>query len=66
MAMVSLEREHNERDRVLSAEEFRRLHDAAAPWLQPMLLVAYYTGMREGEIRSLRWDHIDLKLAPSA
>ena len=61
MAMVSLEREHNERDRVLSAEEFRRLHDAAAPWLQPMLLVAYYTGMREGEIRSLRWDQIDLK-----
>ena len=61
MAMVSLEREHNERDRVLSSEEFRCLHDAAAPWLQPMLLVAYYTGMREGEIRSLRWDQIDLK-----
>jgi integrase len=61
MVMVSLEREHNERDRVLSAEEFRRLHEAAALWLQPMLLVAYYTGMREGEIRSLRWDQIDLK-----
>ena len=61
MAMVSLEREHNERDRVLSAEEFRCLHDAAAPWLQPMLLIAYHTGMREGEIRSLRWDQIDLR-----
>jgi integrase len=61
MVMVSLEREHNERDRVLSAEEFRRLHEVAALWLQPMLLVAYYTGMREGEIRSLRWNQIDLK-----
>jgi integrase len=60
MAMVSLEREHNERDRVLSEEEFRCLHHTAALWLQPMLLVAYYTGMREGEIRSLRWDQIDL------
>jgi integrase len=50
MAVVSLERERNERDRVLSAEEFRRLQDVAAPWLQPMLLVAYHTGMREGEI----------------
>ena len=47
MAMVSLEREHNERDRVLSSEEFRCLHDTAALWLQPMLLVAYYTGMRQ-------------------
>jgi integrase len=61
MALVSLEREYNERDRVLSAEEFRRLHEVAAPWLQPMLLVAYYTGMREGEIRTLRWDQVDLK-----
>ena len=61
MTMVSLEREHSERDRVLSAEEFQRLYDAAAPWLQPMLLVAYHTGMREGEIRSLRWDQVDLK-----
>jgi integrase len=26
-----------------------------------MVLVAYHTGMREGEIRSLRWDQIDLK-----
>jgi integrase len=61
MAMVSLEREHSECDCVLSAEEFQRLYDAAAPWLQPMLLVAYHTGMREGEIRSLRWDQVDLK-----
>jgi integrase len=57
---VSLEREHNERDRVLSPEEFDRLYQVAHVWLQPMLLVAYHTGMRKGEIRSLRWDQVDL------
>jgi integrase len=61
MAMVSLERERNERDRVLSGEEFQRLQEAAEPWLRPTLLVAYHTGMRKGEIRSLRWDQVDLK-----
>jgi integrase len=46
---------------VLSGEEFGRLQAAAEPWLRPMLLVAYLTGMRRGEIRSLRWDQVDLK-----
>ena len=55
------EREHNERDRVLSADEFGQVHDAAKAWLKPMLLIAYHAGMRQGEIRSLRWDQIDLK-----
>jgi integrase len=61
MAIVGLERERNERDRVLSVEEFRHLYDAAAPWLRPILVVAYHTGMREGEICALRWDQVDLK-----
>jgi integrase len=46
---------------VLSAEEFGQVYDAAKTWLKPMLLMAYHTGMREGEIRSLRWDQVDLK-----
>jgi integrase len=46
---------------VLSAEEFARLCEAAEDWLKPMLVVAYHTGMRKGEIRSLRWDQLDLK-----
>jgi integrase len=61
VSSVSLEREHNERDRVLTAEEFARVYDAAATWLKPMILIAYHTGMRQGEIRSLRWDHISLR-----
>jgi excisionase family DNA binding protein len=39
IANVSLEREHNERDRKISAEEFDRLYQAAANWLKPMLLL---------------------------
>jgi integrase len=61
MGLLSLERERNERDRVLSADEFRRLHEVSAPWLQPILLVAYHTGMRAGEIRALRWDQVDMR-----
>jgi integrase len=61
IANVSLEREHNERDRILSFDEFTRLHAAAEDWLKPVLQVAYHTGMRKGEIRSLRWDQIDPK-----
>jgi integrase len=61
MAMVSLERERNERDRVLSVEEFQRLSQVAADWLKPFMLVGYHTGMRLGEMRALRWDQVDLK-----
>jgi integrase len=62
LEVVSLERERNERDRVLSAEEFAHLCEAAENWLKPMLVVAYHTGMRKDEIRSLRWDQVDLKM----
>jgi integrase len=61
MMTVSLEREHNERDRVLSSDEFARLYQASEEWVKPILLMAYHTGMRKGEIRSLRWDQIDLR-----
>ncbi|MBI3328412.1 MAG: site-specific integrase [Nitrospinae bacterium] len=61
VSQVSLEREHNERERVLSAEEFQRVYEEATDWLKPMLLVAYHTGMRRGEILKLSWEHVDLR-----
>jgi integrase len=61
VAFVSKEREHNERDRMLSPVEFARVVEAAEAWLKPILLVAYHTGMRQGEIRSLRWDQVDVQ-----
>jgi integrase len=60
-AMVSLDREHNERDRVLNYEEFNRLMAAAPTHLRPIQLMAYQTGMRKGEISGLTWDRVDLK-----
>jgi integrase len=60
-AAVSLARELSERDRVLTPDEFCRVSQEAPAWLRPMLLIAYHTGMREGEVRSLRWEQIDLK-----
>jgi integrase len=54
------------RDRVLTADEERRLIEAAAPagrrnrLLQPMLIVALETAMRRGELLALRWEHLHL------
>jgi integrase len=58
---VRLEAEHNERARVLSAEEFAGLCAHAAAWFKPLLQVAYYTGMRKSEIVGLRWGQVDMK-----
>jgi len=58
---VQLPNPNNERDRVLSNEEWKRLYEAAAPHLQPILLVAYHLGARRGEILNLTWDRVDLQ-----
>ena len=49
----------NARDRLLTAEEYQRLQNHAAPHLKPVLIVAYHTGMRQGELLKLKWSHID-------
>jgi integrase len=56
-----LKRNSNVRDRVLTGEEFDRLVDHAPRHLKPILLAAYYTGMRQGEILSLTWDRVDME-----
>ena len=50
----------NDRDRVLTQEEWQRLEGAAALHLKPILSVAYYLGMRLGEILNLTWERGDL------
>jgi integrase len=57
---VSMEKEHNARDRWLTVEEERRLLPAAAPWLRELMVFAIYTGMRMGEILALTWAGVDL------
>ncbi len=39
----------------------KKIIDASPDWLRPMILTAYYTGLREGELLGLRWEWIDLK-----
>ena len=58
---VKLLKENNERDRILSPEEYIRLLAACPTHLKPIVKVAYHTAMRQGEILSLTWGQVDLK-----
>ena len=58
---VKLLRENNTRLRYLTPEEAKRLIGAAGLHLKPILIVALNTGMRKGEILSLKWEDIHWK-----
>ena len=58
---VKLLKENNERDRILSPEEYTRLLVHCPEHLKSIVKLAYYTGMRQGEILNLTWDQVDLK-----
>jgi integrase len=55
IASVSLERETNIRDRVLSRAEFDHLMTAVLMHRRPILLMAYHAGMRQSEMLKLTW-----------
>ncbi len=57
---VSMEKEHNTRDRWLTDQEETRLVKACPPWLRDIVTFALHTGMRMGEILSLTWEGVDL------
>jgi integrase len=61
VSSVKFFKEHNIRDRILTAEEFQRMLNASPEYLKPILHCAYHTGMRRGEILALTWDKVDLK-----
>jgi integrase len=58
---VKLLKENNERDRVLSPDEYSRLMAACPEHLKPVVKLAYHSGMRQGEILGLTWGQVDLK-----
>lgn len=51
----------NFKERILSKEEEKRLFESSSGHLRPVLVIALQTGMRLGEILSLRWDQVDLE-----
>lgn len=51
----------NARDRIISVAEFANMLKDAPPHLQPILIMAYNTGMRKGEILNLTWDKVNMK-----
>ena len=61
VANVKKLKENNTRDVIVTDEEFDRLYECANADIRPILLVAYDTGMRLGEILKLKWSHVSLK-----
>lgn len=49
------------RDRTLTNEEYQRLLDVCPRRLQPIIQLAYATGMRCGEVLGLKWTQVDFK-----
>lgn len=58
---VSMLKEDNKRDRVLSGEEFDRLLAQLPAYLKDIVSLGYYTGMRRGEILKLTWKKVNMQ-----
>jgi len=53
--------ENNVRDVVVTEEQFKELCEHADDHLRPILVTAYDTGMRLGEILALKWPQVNLR-----
>jgi len=53
-------KENNERDRILSPDEYVLLLAHGPDHVKAIVKVAYHTAMRHGEILNLKWDRVDL------
>jgi integrase len=58
---ISQLKENNERNRVLSIEEWGKYRGQCPSWYFPIAMMAYFTGMRRGEIINLAPSRVDLK-----
>jgi integrase len=58
---VKLLKEDNQRLRILSIEACQSLIENCKGTTQYIVIAALHTGMRKGEILSLKWDNVDLR-----
>jgi integrase len=49
------------RERALTEDEVKKLIEACPPYLKPIVISAIYTGLRKGDILSLKWKDVDLE-----
>jgi len=62
VSIVGMLEELNQVERILSAEEQSRLLDSSIGYLRPIITTALNTGMRRGEILTLKWSDVDLDM----
>ena len=60
MKKVEMEAENNERDRWLNDEEWNNLQKSLPRWIKEIILLDIQTGLRQGELITLRWPMVDL------
>jgi integrase len=60
VSKAGLIRVNDQIERILTDEEEKRLLNASSETLRPIIICALYTGMRKGEIISLKWENVDL------
>ncbi|MDA2918399.1 site-specific integrase [Desulfobacterota bacterium AH_259_B03_O07] len=53
--------ENNKTERILRTDEEKRLLDTSSIHLKPIIITALNTGMRKGEILTLKWSNVDLE-----
>jgi integrase len=58
---VKLLTENNERNWILSPDEYTWLLAHSPVHIKPVVKVAYHTGVRQGEILNLTWGQVDVK-----
>lgn len=58
---IPMLREDNVRTGFFEWQEVQRLIEHLPSYWRPVVLCAFFTGMRRGEILQLKWKHIDLK-----
>lgn len=58
---IEMLKEASPRRGFLDPEDFRRLRMELPEHLRALVTVAFYTGMRLGEIRKLKWENVDLR-----